>query len=275
MVDFAARVNYKRVYTIINVNGEGKMSNNETWLGWFFDVFQTDFGALPPLQKAKIAYEAKALTDPTGLKVQRPVPIIEPVAELDMATIQQFTDLGDVVKELEVALTRLKPRFFQIMENIRDLSGFLSDGCRNTPLGNTPFSSSTSPSVGAFQMQMDVSLEVQPVPVGGWRFAIPLPDLTVSLEFEPDTALNTPLRLRIKGATLEASLFFNFIRLLEGIPVGAFHKCPECRNWFIHTSKRKKVYCSNQCAARHITRRKRAAMSEVNGNNEKTTREGA
>ena len=53
---------------------------------------------------------------------------------------------------------------------------------------------------------------------------------------------------------------FHFIRSLDGIKRDIFYSCPECDNWFIHTSKREKIFCSNKCAARKVSRERRAKL---------------
>ena len=48
------------------------------------------------------------------------------------------------------------------------------------------------------------------------------------------------------GAML-CAMFFKF---LDGVPLTSFKWCPECGKMFVHTTKRKRVFCSNACAAR-------------------------
>lgn len=42
--------------------------------------------------------------------------------------------------------------------------------------------------------------------------------------------------------------------------------CPECKRIFLHITKKKKIYCSNKCASRHIIRRKRKKVKYNVGN---------
>jgi len=51
--------------------------------------------------------------------------------------------------------------------------------------------------------------------------------------------------------------------LLDGIPKSAFKRCPECEKWFFHSSKRKKEFCSNRCASRHLTRKERTKSEKA------------
>jgi hypothetical protein len=56
----------------------------------------------------------------------------------------------------------------------------------------------------------------------------------------------------------EAILLALFLKCLNGVRVSAFARCKECKKWFIHSTKRKREYCSNLCAARRSNRDRRA-----------------
>ncbi len=45
-------------------------------------------------------------------------------------------------------------------------------------------------------------------------------------------------------------LIYHFTDTLNGIPISAVRKCPECEGWFVHLTNRKRDYCSNRCASR-------------------------
>lgn len=52
-------------------------------------------------------------------------------------------------------------------------------------------------------------------------------------------------------------IIIKLIKSLEGLAITTFKKCLECDKWFLHVTKKKKIYCSNKCASRHIVRKKR------------------
>ena len=74
----------------------------------------------------------------------------------------------------------------------------------------------------------------------------------------------------------EENLLIYFIYALDGIPLGAFRQCPECGKFFLHTSKRVKMFCSNKCAAKKVSRDRR---NKIKANNlkayERELEEGA
>lgn len=67
----------------------------------------------------------------------------------------------------------------------------------------------------------------------------------------------------LKGAVFRANssapedldaLKYKFVLALDGIPISSVRKCPECKSWFIHTSKRERIFCSNKCASKSSNR---------------------
>lgn len=48
-----------------------------------------------------------------------------------------------------------------------------------------------------------------------------------------------------------------FIALARELPLGSIKVCQECKRYFLHLSERRKDYCSQPCAVRAITRRRR------------------
>lgn len=67
----------------------------------------------------------------------------------------------------------------------------------------------------------------------------------------------------IQNGDATESLKFKFLVSLEGISFNAFNKCRECNKWFLHVTKKIKIYCSNKCASRHIVRKKRENLKNV------------
>ena len=55
----------------------------------------------------------------------------------------------------------------------------------------------------------------------------------------------------------DSKLIFCFYITLSGVDRETFRKCRECNRWFIHTSKREREFCSNKCAVRKASRKRR------------------
>lgn len=80
--------------------------------------------------------------------------------------------------------------------------------------------------------------------------------VTVETDFGPT------YRTVLEGMEEKDSLRFHFLQLLDGVPLNLFRKCPECHTWFIHVSKRERIYCSTRCAARNATRKSRERLKK-------------
>jgi hypothetical protein len=78
----------------------------------------------------------------------------------------------------------------------------------------------------------------------------------------PGAFENTALNLSFKASSDEDTLLFYFLKALEGFPLGAIRQCPECSRWFVHTSKKEKIYCQNKCAARVASRARRERLKK-------------
>jgi hypothetical protein len=88
-------------------------------------------------------------------------------------------------------------------------------------------------------------------------------------EFDDDTIKpyvvafkNTPIELSYKGSIEGETLQLYFCIALEDAYFGSFKKCIECGTLFVHTSKRKRLFCTPQCAMRKANRDKRKSIKE-------------
>lgn len=83
-------------------------------------------------------------------------------------------------------------------------------------------------------------------------------NLPSDLEAIGDRIINTVY----KTGSHQDTLLIHFIQALNGIPLGAIRKCTECGNWFLHVSKRVKLFCSNKCAAKKVSRERRERLKK-------------
>jgi len=78
--------------------------------------------------------------------------------------------------------------------------------------------------------------------------------------------LKTPIKIATKATSDEETLLFHFCQSIDGIPIGAFRQCPECDKYYIHISKRKRIFCSPKCAMRDTNRKKRSKIKKTDPN---------
>jgi len=73
---------------------------------------------------------------------------------------------------------------------------------------------------------------------------------------------NAPIIISFQAPTVEETLQIYFYRELLKTSLDFFKKCSECGNWFIHTSKRKRLFCTPQCAMRKANRDRRKSIKD-------------
>jgi hypothetical protein len=56
----------------------------------------------------------------------------------------------------------------------------------------------------------------------------------------------------------EDMLTLIFLGAIDGLSIDTFRRCKECLRWYVHSSRRARLYCSNLCAARSANRARRS-----------------
>lgn len=84
-----------------------------------------------------------------------------------------------------------------------------------------------------------------------------------------------PINMAFKAKSDEDTLLIYFFQSLSILNVGSILQCLECDKYFLHTSKRKKIYCSHKCAARNTSRKRREKLKKDPFAKEKENRKGA
>jgi hypothetical protein len=62
----------------------------------------------------------------------------------------------------------------------------------------------------------------------------------------------------------ESMILYIFFKFLAGVPLKSFKCCEECGHWFLHVSKKYRIYCNNHCAARRANRERRKSTKSEN-----------
>lgn len=78
----------------------------------------------------------------------------------------------------------------------------------------------------------------------------------------PDGSAISIIRAEYKAYSPEESLLIYFAQALDGTPLHAIRRCPECLRYFIQTTKRERFFCSNKCAARKVSRERRKKLKK-------------
>lgn len=216
-------------------------------VAWFIDFLNADLSILPVGEKMKL------VTDTVNILIGQGEYLfggkLHPIPWKGSPLEQLTTDFMEG-PQLVQCQKRLRAFFNDLMKTIYQAKGRAQESWKPAPEFSPFFS------LGEVQSTVTVSLDL---------FA------ESEIRREGDDLLqrytqagveNTPITLTFKGPTHEETLLFYFVQALDGFHVGALRQCLECDKWFVHTSKKVKIYCSNKCAARNATRAKRARMKD-------------
>lgn len=72
-----------------------------------------------------------------------------------------------------------------------------------------------------------------------------------------DTFFKMKLHTILRAEKDENTLLQSLYQALDGVQIGSLRVCDECGNYFLHTSKKEKIFCTNKCAARKASRDRR------------------
>ncbi len=62
------------------------------------------------------------------------------------------------------------------------------------------------------------------------------------------------IKISSRATSQEEQVLYEFITALGDIPLAALCTCAECGKWFLHTTNKKRLFCSSQCRARKGSR---------------------
>lgn len=223
------------------------------WLGWFLDFINADLDTRPIGDQMKWATEISSLMrgfSPFPQPGFEPNQIRESFLEMFGPSALERNNLEDFQKSLS--------DFFEIiMKKIGDVIDSSTQGWQ--PEVKTDF----FPALETFHTEMTIRVMTEGIPYEMKAQGEGL-EREKFFKCEKDRLRKVPIKLVFETDTEETTLKFHFIRTLEGVPLGAIKKCPECNKWFLHLSMREKIFCSNPCASRYGIRKKRKEEKENN-----------
>jgi hypothetical protein len=203
-----------------------------TQLQWFFDFLDTDLSHLSPIKLNELSMKLE---------------IIAKRSDVDMAGTGSFT-----YADIEGFQQRLTEFFGGIVHKIEELKNYQDE--KGRPSAEADF----YPQFEMLDLDIKVTVRV------GSEIPHELPiqdDERQIVRPKPNAIHDAPFELTIHAKSgPEETILFHFIRSFEGVRIGALRQCLECGKWFVHSSKRKREYCTGKCASRKINREKREVM---------------
>lgn len=239
--------------------------NQGMWLEWFCNFVQEDLSRLPIHERIKLTLEIATLLAGTDWP-ERPDQILgQHIAEA-LKTVWEEAGRDN----LESFKEALKPVFDGMMANIKQVFDFVGSGPKKVPLEATPLPMDDELNLHIADFRDDAQLCLlvdfdwnrdpnKEIRVHG---AGAIPNLKIS--FDPAMLDRASLKLAYKVVSPTQYLVRRLHEAMNGVPLKAFCKCPECGKWFVHLSKREKQFCSNRCASRYGIREKRKEAKRPN-----------
>ena len=212
---------------------------------WFLDFISIDIERLSEADRVEIAIE-----------IQKYIYYHQGGGALENAFIRK-----DVMKFLP-GLTAPE-RLIAFQKRIADFFGFMTvrlEYTKNMPSKGWTLTEETDfhPSLGRDSVEMDFELRVD-----GFHYDIKTEDNDgKKYKLKPESLKDAFINISY-NSPLEAhrNLFlYCFINLIDGVPINAFKKCPECEKWVANLTKKEKIYCSNRCAAKRRQREQRLEL---------------
>lgn len=232
-------------------------------LRWFINFINADLGTLHISDKVKWTLEAVIVID--GMVSWRFDDTNAPGRPFSKRLKEKKgidETLGDWKKnnKLEKCQKRLKEFFAIYVENAKAALKHASED-------EKPFSELKNYfQLAQIRLQdLNIQAEMLVRPVGASIddiFTEIIEDREVPTRITEEAILGSPVNLAFKAQTEEDTLLFYFLMALYSFPLGSIRACNECGKFFVHVSKKKKMFCSSNCAVRKANRDRRKRIKD-------------
>jgi hypothetical protein len=223
------------------------------YLKWFIDFLNKDLGTLSPGEKMHLVYDVIIIIFGMGDLLfgyeKTTLPPERWGIDKSVEEIKGEFFKGDKLKSYQKLL---KDIFLDLLKNYKDAYDIVKKGRKPT--------SDLKHFFELKEILLNVNMKLR-TPMLEWESLMKRENnLTALMTIE--TLIEAPIHLTVKAQKHEDTLLYYFFQALEGLPLKAIRGCIECGNFFIHTSKRKRKYCSNKCSMRNANRERRRRIKE-------------
>lgn len=217
-------------------------------LQWFIDFAYCDFEKLESGEMAKLMDEIVGLSVSAFFKGMIKHEEIIEISKTLKSRGQIDLESHERVKKFQKAF---RDYFENIMNKIVNLSDFeesewITYGESETVIPGVPLLPTPFP----IKLQIEAAIRVP--------FEFNHEKDNVRLRWGKDWPENSTISINAEPiGDSEMVLLFIFLNSLNSLPIKCLRRCEECGRWFIHVTKRERMYCNNLCAARKSTRDRR------------------
>jgi hypothetical protein len=224
---------------------------------WFLNFLNYDLSEIDYDERRKVALEAISIIFgmPELVFDEADKPEMPADRWEEDATLMDTITLWQKENKLEACQDHLMQHFEGIMQTINKAKTFAKEW-------NSEFT--TYFCLGEIDSKLKMRIESPLIEFDHKLTNRGKEDEKILFRLKKESLLTAPIRLAFKAKTDEDTLLFYFFDALKGIPLRALRQCPGCNNYFLHLTQKFKTYCTNNCAAYTIGRKKREEMKKTN-----------
>ena len=229
--------------------------NKILYLKWFIDFLNTDLDTISTGERMHLAYDVLIISygmgdllfnyEKTTLPPER-WDLEKPAEEITRELIK-----GDNLKAYQ---KRLKDIFLDLIKNYKDAYDFIKEG--NKPISDLKHFFELNET--SIKIKINMKLRT---PILEWETLMKHGDY-ITARIPKKRLLKAPIHISVKAQKHEDTLLYFFFQALEGLQLDALRNCIECGRFFIHTNRRKKIFCSSKCSMRRANRDRRRRIKE-------------
>ena len=212
-------------------------------LEWFLEFLNVDLASLDDGGRAKLSTEIAMVL---GYARWNGINEYVPSEILDRYRLNQGAELQRLQQCLSIFFGEIMMKVYGAIDFIHDQE-FLQ--IYEPLLSQLKTLSEMEPNI---QATLSMQLEEK----RGWDWGHVPKDIVHSVIWEETAVKRAVFRVDVVARKDESSLLYNFMLALDGVPLFSLRQCEECLAFFLHLSKRDRLYCSNQCAAKSGNRRR-------------------
>ena len=233
----------------------------KTKLEWFLNFLNLDFDNIPLGEKFRLSYETALIVNGYHPETHGTP---EMIIENKRVQRSQAVFFGhDEMEELKCIQNHFKEFFDSIMKDVRLKLPTLKNWTSQNSLASNIV-------LKAFASKMSFGV-IMNFPVNKFNT---MPEMKLKKKgrqkkeafyrFNTEQIEEFTFDLDVTTSNDEHNFIYQFLQTLKGVPIKYIRQCPDCNNWFLHTTKKEKEFCSNKCASRTGTRRRREKLREEN-----------
>jgi len=218
-------------------------STDNPKLEWFLSFLNTNLDELGVIDRIK-------------LQIDMAGAFSVPVNPRDMSTPLNPEWIPVIIQKDVNWLKDLQSEFGRILTELGAMGKAMERSVQQGKTTMNPEEYVTLTRMPSIRLTVEVSLTIEPEEPPEFCSTGVMPKTPSFTDMETRPLMAHFLDVRISGQNIDDVLMFHFLNALKGLRVDSVDRCEECRKWFMRTSERSRLYCSNACATKRANRQR-------------------